>query len=662
MGRRIGAVALAGLFAAALAATAPSAGGQSLEPRVVGGSSASIEQYPWQGALAFSTDQYPGYNAHQRQFCGGSLVTASIVITAAHCLYDSDPDCTGGGGTTCKPSDPGGDGTTRIDPNDISVVLGRTTLSNSSAGAEHAVQDVSYHSNFDNFTLEYDVGYLVLQSPSSQQTIDIAGSDEGAVWAPGVMVEISGWGATVEGGATVDSLRAASVPIIADSTCGSSSVYGSEFDPVTMVCAGYLSGEVDTCQGDSGGPMQSPLAGGGYRLVGITSWGYGCAQPNAPGVYSRIADSTLRSAAAARVFELETAHGLPHENVVGSGGQPASGDTTPPETTITSGPSGFTNDSTPTFAFSSNEGGSTFECRFDSAVFGACSGPDASHTPASQLGDGPHTFEVRATDPADNVGPAASRSFTVDATAPTNPSLSSTSHEPGVPSSDNTVQVGFTGAFDAVSGVDGFSYAWTTSPSTVPDQTKEAEQNATSATSPPLADGDSHWFHLRTRDNAGNWSAPSHLGPFVIETGGTSPPPPPPPTSLSPPPPDRAAPHAWLSAERRQKAGKAIRVAVGCNERCSTIATGVVIVKAASGATLASVSAKRKRRLKLRAASAEIPAGGSVTMKLVLKGKKKRRLLRKAVRRGGRARAKIQLVFTDPAGNSSIETVLVKLR
>ncbi len=603
------------LALALLLACAPTARAQTLEPRIVGGSSASIADYPWQGALVYSQAQYPGLNAHQRQFCGGSVITASIVITAAHCVQDTDPDCNSGGGSNCNPSDPGGDGTKRIDPNDISVVLGRTTLSNTSTGTEHLVRDVSYHPQYNPNSLKNDVGYLVMQSATSQAAIDIAGADEGAVWAPGVLVEISGWGSTSSGGNTVDSLRAASVPIVADSTCGSNSVYGTEFDPQTMVCAGYLEGGVDTCQGDSGGPLESPLQGGGYRLVGITSWGFGCAEPNAPGVYTRIAAQNLRDAAVAKVQALEDTYSLPHENIVGSGGQPKNGDTDPPETTITSGPSGSTNDPTPTFAFSSDEAGSTFECRFDAAAFGACSGPGDSHTPAAALSAGPHTFAVRATDAATNTDPTpASRSFTVDtqapaapaitdtdpnspandnnpevkgtaeagstvklyesngctgsveaqgsaatfsspgltasvaanastqftatatdaagntsscsaafaytedSTPPTDPALSSPSHQLNVPSSDPTVEVSFTGASDPLSGVDGFSYLWDTSPSTTPDMSKDAEEAATDTTSPALADGGSHYFHLRTRDNAGNWTSTVHLGPFVIDT------------------------------------------------------------------------------------------------------------------------------------------------
>ena len=86
-------------------------------------------------------------------------------------------------------------------------------------------------------------------------------------------------------------------------------------------------------------------------------------------------------------------------------------DTIPPDASIDSGPTGTTADPTPTFTFSADEP-VTFACRFDSAVYAACSGT-GTHTPASPLPDGPHTFRVRARDAAGNTT-FAGVSFTVD--------------------------------------------------------------------------------------------------------------------------------------------------------------------------------------------------------------------------------------------------------
>jgi sugar lactone lactonase YvrE len=89
-------------------------------------------------------------------------------------------------------------------------------------------------------------------------------------------------------------------------------------------------------------------------------------------------------------------------------------DATPPQTTIDSGPSGTTNDSTPSFVFSS-EPGASFQCRVDSGSYAACSSPQTT----AALADGPHTFQVRATDTVGNTDPtAASRTFTVDTSVP----------------------------------------------------------------------------------------------------------------------------------------------------------------------------------------------------------------------------------------------------
>jgi hypothetical protein len=90
-------------------------------------------------------------------------------------------------------------------------------------------------------------------------------------------------------------------------------------------------------------------------------------------------------------------------------------DTDPPETAITSGPASLSASPDATFAFTSDESASTFECSLDGSAFAACSSP-AAYT---GLGDGAHTFDVRATDSSANTDATpASSSWTIDATAP----------------------------------------------------------------------------------------------------------------------------------------------------------------------------------------------------------------------------------------------------
>ena len=98
--------------------------------------------------------------------------------------------------------------------------------------------------------------------------------------------EVVGWGAMMEGGGITETLRKARLRTVTNDECRR--VMG-EREPVTMtmICAGDTG--VDTCQGDSGGPMTTRRPGdAGYALVGITSWGIGCARPDTYGVYTRV--------------------------------------------------------------------------------------------------------------------------------------------------------------------------------------------------------------------------------------------------------------------------------------------------------------------------------------------------------------------------------------
>lgn len=129
-------------------------------------------------------------------------------------------------------------------------------------------------------------------------------------------------------------------------------------------------------------------------------------------------------------------------------------------------------------------------------------------------------FHIRTVDYADNWNPGALHvgPFYIDTAPPSNPTGWSSSHTVGGYSTDRTIDMSWWGASDSLSGVYGYSYAWTTSSSTIPDTI--VDTTGTSTTSPSLANG-GWYFHIRTRDNAGNWNPNAlHIGPFYITTGG----------------------------------------------------------------------------------------------------------------------------------------------
>ncbi len=172
-------------------------------------------------------------------------------------------------------------------------------------------------------------------------------------------------------------------------------------------------------------------------------------------------------------------------------------DTAAPDTTIDSGPSGSTDDATPTFAFSSSQAGSTFECRIDGGAWSACSSPDTT----ASLSDGAHTLEVRATDPAGNVDPTpASRSFTVDTATPD----TTVDSGPSGPTSDATPTFAFS-ADEAGSTfecrIDGGAWASCSS----------------AHTTASLADG-AHTFEVRATDEAGNVDPTPASRSFTVDT------------------------------------------------------------------------------------------------------------------------------------------------
>lgn len=405
-----GVKAAAAISAALGLAITGSAAADDREPRIVGGAPTTVQSFPWQVALAYDPTILPG-TGFDRQFCGGTLVAPTIVITAAHCVFDNPPP------------PPDGPGIAGFNPaSTFNVFTGRTNLS-SSEGQEIDVAEIYYFEGsagaptlqsqsadpskatgqlFNPTTFEWDAVFLELAAPSTTGTpIRIAGPGEESTWAAGAPALISGWGALSEGGGFPETLHSARIGMLADTTCGDPTVYGAEFFAATMVCAGvFPAGGIDTCQGDSGGPLvvevfdrsRSPRAVNAFRLVGDTSFGNGCARPNFPGVYGRVAADPMRSALRSGV---QLVAGV---DVVGSGA--VAPDATPPKTTITRHPPTRSKRKNASFAFTASEPAS-FQCRFDGQAFTSCSSPLSRN-----VGRKRHTFDVFAVDEQGNTGAA----------------------------------------------------------------------------------------------------------------------------------------------------------------------------------------------------------------------------------------------------------------
>jgi trypsin len=218
-------------------------GGAQASQEVVGGDPVSTAQYPYAVFLTNRT----GF-----QFCGGTIVGPSTVVTAAHCAAGQSPEA-------------------------LLVVAGRDDKQ-SEAGVVAEVADVWVDPDYGDVHLGADVAVLTLAVKLPYRPARLNHDPE--LYQPGTLATVLGWGRTKEGGTTSRYLMGAAVPVVADGTCAKDY---QDFAATAMVCAGYPQGGVDTCQGDSGGPMLV-----GDVLVGISSWGDGCARPGKPGVYTRV--------------------------------------------------------------------------------------------------------------------------------------------------------------------------------------------------------------------------------------------------------------------------------------------------------------------------------------------------------------------------------------
>lgn len=238
-------------------------------PTIVGGEEAEPGAWPWQVALiSTGSDPYLG------QFCGGTLIDKEWVLTAAHCaeLFTAAQ---------------------------IEVAAGVHNLADPEPGFQRlGVQRIIMHPNYNAATYNFDIALLQLDPPAvlgqpagglPVATIAPVAADIGTL--AGIMSTVTGWGNRAgqpdPGGTDFpETLHQVDLPIISDSHCRLT--YGTNLTD-NMLCAGYDEGGKDSCQGDSGGPLMIfDETNQRWLQAGVVSWGFGCAAPGNPGVYTRV--------------------------------------------------------------------------------------------------------------------------------------------------------------------------------------------------------------------------------------------------------------------------------------------------------------------------------------------------------------------------------------
>lgn len=214
--------------------------------RIIGGQFAAMGQFPHQVSLQLNG----------RHHCGGSLISNTMIVTAAHCTMGQNP----------------GQMRAVVGTNDLSAGNGQT----------FGISQLIIHPQYNPQSQDFDMSLIRLSSPvplgGPVQTIELVEAD--ANFAADTMATISGFGAINQNLQMPNRLKFAQVQLWSRDFCNAQNVPGLTD---RMICAGHPSGQVSSCQGDSGGPLTV-----NGKLFGVVSWGFGCGAKGRPAMYTYV--------------------------------------------------------------------------------------------------------------------------------------------------------------------------------------------------------------------------------------------------------------------------------------------------------------------------------------------------------------------------------------